>query len=59
MARVSHIEKAQSLELQGFGEGNKFLLILLVGGKSGVGGKTQNPLRPTMRRFEFLPMTFL
>lgn len=44
MARVSHIEKAQSLELQGFGEGNKFLLILLVGGKSGVGGKTQNPL---------------
>ena len=42
MARVSHIEKPQSLELQGFGEGNKFLSILLVGGKSGASGKTQN-----------------
>lgn len=43
MARVSHIEKPQSLEFQGFGEGNKFLSILLVGGKSGASGKTQNP----------------
>ena len=53
MARVSHIEKPQSLELQGFGEGNKFLSILLVGGKSGVGGKTQNQLRhfPWLRRY--------
>ena len=45
MARGSHIEKPQSPELQGFGEGDKFLSFLLVGSNSGVSGKTQNLLR--------------
>lgn len=52
MARVSHIEKPQSPELQGFGEGDKFLSFLLVGSNSGVSGKTQNPLVATSCRFE-------
>lgn len=52
MARVSHIEKPQSPELQGFGEGDKFLSFLLVGSNSGVSGKTQNPLVATPCGFE-------
>ncbi len=44
VARVLHIEKPQSLELQGFREGVKFLSIRLAGVRGGVDGKTQNPL---------------
>ena len=52
MARVSHIEKPQSPELQGFGEGDKFLSFLLVGSNSGVSGKTQNPVVAIPYRFD-------
>ena len=61
MARVSHIEKPQSPELQGFGEGDKFLSFLLVGSNSGVSGKTQNLLRqfPWFRRWPLQYKDFL
>ena len=61
MARVSHIEKPQSPELQGFGEGDKFLSFLLVGSNSGVSGKTQNQLRqfPWFRRWPLQYKDFL
>ncbi len=52
VARVLHIEKPQSLELQGFREGVKFLSIRLAGVRFSVDGKTQSPLVAIPCRFE-------